>query len=176
MNINPPACRRVRRVFRFPFSDIPFRFASISRRVVVGAKPPLSPQRRPGGGGLKLLLASVFRASGSFYELLESSRSCWNRFGLSGNGFGSLVQPPRRLVRPPRRLVRPPRRLVRPPRRLIWPPKPPKTIEKSFSELLAASRSFWNRPGASGIYLGCQGMVFAASSRFQDAKSGLQNA
>ena len=30
---------------------------------------------------------SIFRASGNFQELLESSGSFWNRFGLSGTGF-----------------------------------------------------------------------------------------
>ena len=35
-------------------------------------------------------------------------------------------------------------------------------LRNRFSELLAASRSFWSRLGAAGIDLGCQGMVLAA--------------
>ena len=37
-----------------------------------------------------------------------------------------------------------------------------KPLKNRFSELLAASRNFWNRLGAAGIDLGCQGMVLAA--------------
>ena len=115
---NPPTCRRVRGSFRclwfrfrFPFvcfrrfstfafrrGSFVFAFASFSRHVVLGAKPPLSPQGRPRGG---VLGGAVSRKDprGSWGRLGASwSRlgASWNRLGVS---WGRLGASPRETIR-----------------------------------------------------------------------------
>ena len=135
--------------FRFAFSYVyvyALRFRVFSRRVIVGAKPPCCPPRSDPGG-----VPGGVGGGGP-------------RVGVPGGG--------------PRGGPRVPwgRGLKLVPASVAHSGPTQKPLKNRFSELLATSRSFWNRLGASGIDLGCQGLVFAPKSSLQDAKSGLQDA
>ena len=88
-------------------SPVPRRLVWTPRRLVWRPTRLVRPPKSS-----NIIEKSIFRASGSFQELLESSGSLWNQFGLSRNGLCSFVQLRRRQVWPPRRLVQPPRRIV----------------------------------------------------------------